>query len=56
MYNIAVFVSGRGSNLISLFNEAYKDDKETATKLLFRLRDPRSGSGEKAAFNKVLYS
>ena len=40
-------------NLFQLFGNAYEKDKEVATKLIFWLRDPRRGAGERAAARKL---
>ena len=40
-------------NLFQLFGNAYEVNKEVATKLVFWLRDPRRGAGEKAASRKL---
>ena len=41
-------------NLGKLFLDAYTQDREVATKLVFWLRDPRRGAGEKASARKLL--
>lgn len=40
-------------NILNLFANAYEVDKSVAFKLAFWLRDPRNGSGEKAASKKI---
>ena len=42
------------SDIVHEFIKAYKEDPELAMKLLFWLRDPRSGQGEKASGRKLL--
>ncbi len=47
-------VLSKKDNLFSLFDKAYEHNPEVATKLIFWLRDPRRGAGEKAAARKLL--
>lgn len=42
------------SDIVHEFIKAYSEDPELAIKLLFWLRDPRSGQGEKASGRKLL--
>lgn len=40
-------------NLFTLFEKAYDEDREVAAKMVFWLRDPRRGAGERAAARKL---
>ena len=46
-------ILSKQDNLFKLFINAYNQDKEVASKLIFWLRDPRRGAGEKAASRKL---
>jgi len=46
-------VLDKKDNLFKLFGDAYELDRVVATKLIFWLRDPRRGAGEKAAARKL---
>jgi len=45
---------GNKEDIISLFRNAWDEDKEVAFKLLFHLRDCRGGSGNRSGFRKCL--
>jgi len=47
------YVLANSDNLFDLFKNAYSDNKEIAAKLVFWLRDPRKGAGERAASRKL---